>query len=260
MFKKICFATILGLSFLGEAMAHDFWIHSTKYSPNFVKAGAATNIYTGYGHAFPVDDKFGREANFSIIGPDNTEIKLEETPLAYKHIFKKEGNHLISGVQKASFWTKHKDDKGNATWKNASKEGIKNVISSKLYNNFAKAVISVGNASDSNFSKVLGHTLEIVPLENPNALLGNGSYLKVKVLFNNEPLASTKVYGTYAGFSNKGDMALVTYTNKEGIATIKVTNSGYWMLKAEHGQEAPKDLKDKCDEVAYSATLTFQAQ
>ena len=97
-------------------------------------------------------------------------------------------------------------------------------------------------------------------MENPNKLVGNGQYLTVKVLFKNEPLASLKVYGSYAGFSNNGDYAFVTTTNKDGLAKIKLSHSGYWILKTDYSEAASKELEDKVNEIFYVATLTFQAQ
>ncbi|WP_216081151.1 DUF4198 domain-containing protein [Aliarcobacter butzleri] len=175
-------------------------------------------------------------------------------------MLKKEGTYIVSGKTNPAFWTYYFDEKGNKSWKAGTKQDVKNIISSKQYNKFAKAILDVGETKDENYSKVLGDALEIIPMENPNKLVGNGQYLTVKILFKNEPLASSKVYGSYAGFSNNGDYAFVTTTNKDGLAKIKLSHSGYWILKTDYSEAASKELEDKVNEIFYVATLTFQAQ
>lgn len=260
MIKKIGFVVLTSAVLTIQSLAHDFWIHSSSYTPNMNKLGAVVNLYVGNGHVYPVDEVFEGKAEFKIVQPDNKEKIIEEKLLGYKEVLKNDGNYIVLGKTNPAFWTQYLDDKGNKTWKSGTKEDVKNVISSKQTNKFAKAILSVSEAKDENFSKNIGQTLEIIPIQNPNKLNGNGEYLTVKVLFKNEPLSSSDIVGTYAGFSNNGDYAFSTSTNKEGIARIKLNHSGYWMLKVEHSEKASQALQDKVDEISYTATLTFQVQ
>lgn len=260
MIKKIGLIVLTSTILTIQGFTHDFWIHSSSYTPSMDKLGAVVNLYVGNGHIYPIDESFEGKAEFKIIQSDNKEKIIEEKLLGYKEILKKDGNYIVSGKTNPVYWTQYFDDKGNKTWKLGTKEDVKDVISSKQTNKFAKAILSVGKAKDEDFSRNLGQTLEIIPIQNPNKLNGNGEYLTVKVLFKNEPLSSSDIVGTYSGFSNNGDYAFSTSTNEEGIARIKLNHSGYWMLKIEHSEEAPRELQDKVDKISYTATLTFQVQ
>lgn len=260
MIKKISFVALVSALVTVQSLAHDFWIHSSSYTPNMNKLGAIVSLYTGNGHIYPIDEVFEGNAEFKIFQPDDKEKIIEGKLLGYKEILKKEGTYIVSGKTNPAFWTQYLDEKGNKTWKSGTKEELKNIISSKQTNKFAKAILDVGEAKDKNYSKILGHTLEIIPFQNPNKFIENTEYLTVKVLFKNEPLASSQIVGTYAGFSNKGDFCFSTITDQDGIAKIKLNHSGYWMLKTEYSEPAPKELQDKINEISYDATLTFQVQ
>ncbi|MFW2592459.1 hypothetical protein ACN5PC_11235, partial [Aliarcobacter butzleri] len=76
----------------------------------------------------------------------------------------------------------------------------------------------------------------------------------VKILSKNGPLPSTKASGSCAGFSNIGVYAFVTTTNKDGLATIKLSHSGYWILTTDYSEAASAELEDKANEIFYVAT------
>ncbi|MGP8321931.1 MAG: DUF4198 domain-containing protein, partial [Methanosarcinaceae archaeon] len=113
--------------------------------------------------------------------------------------------------------------------------------------------------SDSSFCKPVGHALEIIPLANP-AEIKVGEYLPVQVLFKGKPARFCRVYGTYAGFSTGDDFAFATGTDGKGKAKIRILHHGPWLIKARLKLPAPDELKDKCNELSYSATLTFEVK
>jgi len=137
------------------------------------------------------------------------------------------------------------------------KTGLKEVILSVYSEQYAKSLISVGEKEDDSFSKPIGHKLEIIPLKNPY-FLKVGDFLPVKVLFEGKPARFVSVYATYMGFSTGDDFAYATSTDSEGIAKLRIIHWGPWLIKANVRIPAPDDLKDKCNEVSYTATLTFE--
>ena len=131
------------------------------------------------------------------------------------------------------------------------------VILSLYYEQYAKCLINVGKKDLINFDKPVGHKLEIVPLKNPiNLKLGD--FLPVRVLFNGKPKRFIHVYATYSGFSTGEDFAYATSTDGEGIAKIRLTHWGPWLIKTDIKLPAPDNLKDKCNQLHYTATLTFE--
>ena len=140
---------------------------------------------------------------------------------------KKEGAYLAVAKRKEGFSTKTTEGH-----KRQSKKGLKDVIQCSYSGMYAKAIVDVEKGGGKNLTKPLGHTLEIVPLEDP-ADLGEGGYMPVKVLYNNEPIR-TELYATYVGFSTEGAWAYTTKTNKDGIGRIKMLKSGIWLIKAGH--------------------------
>jgi len=259
--KKILVTGLLGVLLPLGVLAHDFWIYSPNATPLMGKLGAKTTLFVGNGHLFPMDEEYNSKAKtqFKLHQPDGQEKVLGENLTGQIEILPKSGNYIVSAVTSPIIWTKYVNESGSKSWQSGDKGSLKNIISSRQYNKFAKSIISTSDAKDENYLKALGHSLEIIPLQNPNSVK-TGEYLSIKVLFKGEPLEGAEILGTYAGFSNKGDFAYYTTTNNEGIAKIKINNQGSWILQTKFIEDAPKDLKGKCNEIYYASTLTFQAQ
>lgn len=97
---------------------------------------------------------------------------------------------------------------------------------------FSKALVNL-SASDPGFATVLGDRLEIVPAANP-AGLRVGDELPVRVLFEGQPLGAA-VTATYQGFSTRPDTyAYATQATAEGIAHIRITAPGLWLVRVQH--------------------------
>lgn len=259
--KKILVIGLLGILLPLGMVAHDFWIYSPNATPSMGKLGAKTTLFVGHGHLFPMDEEYNSKAKteFKLYQPDGTKKVLGENLTGKIEILPKSGNYIVSAITSPMIWNNYVNESGNKAWISGDKGNLKNIISSRQYNKFAKSILSTSDAKDENYLKALGHSLEIIPLQNPNSIKV-GEYLSVKVLFKGEPLEYAELIGTYAGFSNKGDFAYYTKTNSEGIAKIKINNLGNWMLQSKFIEDAPKDLKSQCNEIYYASTLTFQAQ
>lgn len=244
--------------------SHTMWLNVADFYPEiYPKYGAATKVYFGYGHRYPVDDflPIDHLQEFSLIGPDGKKDALSPNPggfLATTISFKDEGEYIVSAILKSGFYTMYVE-KGEIHHKLGSKIGLKGVILSLYYEQYSKALINVGERSEGHFSKPVGHKLEIVPLENPHKLHGcGGHFLPVQVLFKGRPASFCKVFATYNGFSTGDDFAYTTSTDSEGKAMIRLTHWGQWLVKTEKRLPAPDNMKDECNELHYTATLTFE--
>ena len=274
--KKIS-AAVISLVFCmlchGLANAHMMWINAVDYrlqpgaghgndgqDPNTI---AQTNVYFGFGHRYPVDDFMPEKMlnTFCLLDGNHNKKPLEPNPggfLATSVGFEKSGPYVVSASLKPGYYTMYME-KGQVKHKMGPKTGLDAVILSLYYEQYAKALLTVGDTSDNPFAEPLGDKIEIVPLRNPYKLHGcGGHFLPVKVLFDGKPASFCKVYATYAGFSTGDDFALATTADSKGIARIRLTHWGPWLVKAEKRMPALEDLKDKCNELHYTATLTFE--
>jgi uncharacterized GH25 family protein len=263
--KYLIASFVLGifLLFFETAFAHTLWLNASDYSPAFYpKFGARTTVYFGWGHHYPVDDLLHKDflKDFYIITPNGNSNKLDSVPekfLASIVPLKESGTHLACAELRPGFYTMHEEN-GKIHHKLGPKTGLKGVVMSLYYEQYAKALVNAGGKSDNSFDKKAGHLLEIIPLKNPSGLK-TGDLLPVKVLFKGKPARFNKVYATYSGFSTKSDdFAYTTTTNGIGEAEIRILHYGPWLVKADHKIPATDELKDKCDELSYSATLTFE--
>ena len=99
------------------------------------------------------------------------------------------------------------------------------------YSKHAKAFVRVGAASarDSGWARPTGQPYELVPQQNPTALVA-GDSLSVLVLRCGRPLADVAV-GTERGGSGHAGMAR---TNASGIATVHLARAGRWMVNSTY--------------------------
>ncbi len=255
----------LGSCFSNYGYTHTLWLNVSDFSPQIPSPeyGAETKVYFGYGHHYPVDDFLPQEEleEFSLITPAGEKENLTPNQggfLATVVRCKQEGGYIVSTIKKPGFYTMYVE-KGKIHHNPGLKTGIKQVILSHYYEQYAKALINVGKPVDDAFLNPVGHKLEIIPLKNPGNLKGcGGHFLPVKVLFEGEPARFCQVLATYSGFSTNDDFAYATTTDSQGIARIRLINRGYWLVKVNIKLPASEKLKDKCNELSYTATLTFE--
>lgn len=119
--------------------------------------------------------------------------------------------------------------------KELEKQGLK-VLSSTRIDKYAKAIVNA-SPEDKNFGTAVGQDLEIVPITNP-ATAKSGEYIQVKILHLGQPV-STPVWATCDGFSqHPGTYAYYTESDAQGIAHIKVTQPGLWLVRAVKEKDA----------------------
>lgn len=253
------------LLYSGAADAHALWINMTDYHPAFnaEKALAKTKLYMGWGHHFPVDG-YVAEEDFDRIWltmPSGEEraVKLETTGFAASELkLVEEGLYLIGVTRHSSYNTKYRDAEGQSQLVKQDMTGLENVFSSTYSQQFAKTLFCVGDGMAGAFDRPLGQTLEIVPLANPYELVNNtGGDLPVKVLFEGEPAAHVKLYAKYEGFSQTDESACAAMTDSNGVAHLRITHWGPWVVKTGMTMEARGHLVGRVMTENYYASLTF---
>jgi uncharacterized GH25 family protein len=212
------------------AMAHDLWINVDNPYP---AVGEKATVKVVFGHNFPYYDiLISKEslAEFSYLGPDGQKREITKT---WEDKTGERSGALIGEItadQKGSYIvTAYRKIKGD-----------KQHVASEKY---AKSIISTGEGK-SNISSPLGHRIEIIPLKDPKEI-NPGDSIPVKLLFEGKPL-STYLYATYAGYYSEDEpFPLFTKSNEDGVAYMKISQPGTWMLVCNH-------------KVDFSASLTFK--
>ncbi|MBI5602548.1 MAG: DUF4198 domain-containing protein [Deltaproteobacteria bacterium] len=242
---------------VGLSQAHDTWINMQNYRLN--QSDPAVLSVTN-AHSFVIPGKellpSGQVDTVLFLSPDGKEIpSIPEGNEKYKSNLplKTDGSYMAVVKKKVLFSSKTVD--GYQRGKN--KRDLKDVIECSHSEKYAKALFTVGVAAGDVYSKVLGHPMEIVPLQDPGKLKA-GDLLMVKILIRGNPARNT-LYGTYAGFSTEPNtFAYTTSTDKEGVARIRLLKEGLWLLIARQDFAYPDPTV--CDKQSYAASLTFQVR
>jgi uncharacterized GH25 family protein len=104
--------------------------------------------------------------------------------------------------------------------------------------------------------KLLGQKPEILPESNVMKTRV-GEEMTFKIFLDGKPLKS-QVYATYDGFSRRSTtFASATESLDDGIAYVKVTSPGVWVLRVEKRIET--NARD-FDLLSLKATLVFSVQ
>ena len=227
----------------GVAQAHEFILKpvSTAVAPGQNTAFSAVSA-----HVFMVSEEVEplEYVKVSLVSGDETTpltVAVNEPALTLDGAFtaKAEGTAILAGHREGVIWT-------NTTqgWVMGSKKGLDGVISSGLYEKFCKTLITVGKADDG-WSKVLGQTLEIVPLTDPTQAKA-GDDVEFKILFDGQPFAPDMVLATYDGFVDyPNTYAYYTEPDEQGLAKVKITTPGLWMVRVQKVMEEGTEDYDK---------------
>lgn len=239
---------VLFIGLLSNASAHEFVIKpqlwDTYASGQTIPFSVAScHIFIKSEEIEPIDHV---KVSLGELGIDLTENK---SYLTLDGAVKLEGpgTAVLAGHRDAIIWSK--TTKG---WvEGLPKDGAGLVFANK-YEKFCKTLLPVDGDS-SGFDKVIGQQLEIVPVDDP-AKVKAGGLLRVKILYNGNPL-STEVWATYDGFTDTpNSYACYTECDDQGIATIKVTSAGLWMVRVQ----AKEKIDDpKLNEHVMRSVLVF---
>lgn len=224
------------------AGAHEFIV---KPDAMGVRPGEEISFSVISAHVFMVSEEMEPKDKVTVNlvnGEAATPVTLQPNPgrMTLDGIAKcrNSGYSILSGHRLGMVWTK--TTKG---WKQGPKKDLEGVVSeSKKYEKFCKALIRAGKA-DQGYGRVLGHGLEIVPMEDPGACRVN-TEMAVKILCQGNPL-SAEVRATYDRFSSHpNSYAYVTQSDEQGIAQVKITHAGTWMVRVETRLKQPAEDYD----------------
>ena len=153
-----------------------------------------------------------------------------------------DGPALLVGHRLPQIWSDTTEGVLEGDRKTLEAKG-KKVLKVGKYEKFAKTLINP-SADDTFYKKVLGQDLEIVLLTNP-ADVKPGDEIKAEVLLNGKPVKAPLGL-TYDGYSTEMDTYMTKVeTGADGMATLKVTKPGLWMLRTEYTEALSGGDADK---------------
>lgn len=190
-----------------SARAHDFWIEPSRW---FVEAGAAAEPTLRVGH---VDEHAhwsggpGRIVSFRRIGEGG--VDDARTGLSYDAAKRRwsgsvsfdspgvyalalETNDAISVLPPDKFNAYVAEEGLTPARRARASSGAQSAPGRERYSRRAKALIFVEGAAAEALPPLVGHVLELAPLESPYALAADEP-LRLKVLFEGKPLAGASV-------------------------------------------------------------------
>ena len=119
----------------------------------------------------------------------------------------------------------------------------------KYYQQYTKTIIPVGRPREE-YDMMIGHELEIVPLDYRQYHVGDDILLKV--LYDGRALAGATIYAIYVG--NEDD-PIEVQTDHYGRTSVELEAGGKWMFKVMH-RDPEKSAQDRYDEKVMTATFT----
>ncbi|MDR2779561.1 MAG: DUF4198 domain-containing protein [Synergistaceae bacterium] len=187
----------------------------------------------------------------SRLSPNEPELRID-----FSVKIQNEGSSIIFAKKEGEIWSVTNEGSKPGPRKALEDQGFK-VARSTLNDKYAKAFVNISE-DDKNFEAVLGQDLEIVPVTNP-AAAKTGEYFRVKILHKGQPIA-IPVLATYDGFCTEFQNTYAYYTesNAEGVANIKITAPGLWIIRTS--KDGDPGVEGEYDTRSLRSTMTFTVE
>jgi uncharacterized GH25 family protein len=246
----VLFAAVLLVGWAGGSFAHELIVKPSKTE---VAKGETLPIELQSTHRFIVKEEV---ENIALIEAgvfrngrlEKVELKENEPELRIDYSVKIEddGAVLVLANKSGEVWSTTNEGSQAGSRKELEAKNLK-VLRAAKTDKFAKSIVNAAK-DDANFAAVTGQELEVIPVTNP-ADAKVGEYFQVKILYKGQP-ASVPVWATYDGFAPElqNTYAYYTESSSEGIAKVKLTAPGFWILRAakdgEPGVEGEYDVRN----------------
>jgi len=252
------------------ATSHDLWVLAGQYR---LDPGETTRIFINNGDAFPESLTLLGEHRVTALelhGAESTEpvsgLRVEGESLSFEVTPPTSGSYVVALSTRArrvrlkpedflDYLEENRLDRITAMLEDL---GESNQAAVERYTKWAKAFMDVGDLGESEaastWSEPVGHTLEIVPGVNPNAVTPGGT-LPVRVLYDGEPLAGATVSGGKAGGPAR---EILTKTDEDGRAEVIVSVPGRWFLRTIHMVRHEDDPEVRWE--SFWCTVTFEVR
>jgi uncharacterized GH25 family protein len=254
-------------------LAHDTWLVASK---SFVPVQEPVRVVLATGEVFPISEaapKLERVAQF--VAADERGLRkvenfsVEDKELAAVISFDRAGGQIVGISLHANFIELAAkdfeeylaDEVATAALQRWRARERPEQPAQEIYTKNAKTILEVGgHQATNNFTRPLGHSLEIVAANPPQ--VGNAE--RFRVLLEGKPAVGLRLSAGHEGLPAHTYVEHAT-TNAEGEATIKLTRPGLWFLRTHvirplaEPKAAPNDPEGrKADWESFWASLTFR--
>jgi uncharacterized GH25 family protein len=237
MKKSLVFGMVIVLGFL--AQGHEFWMQPLKfhYTPGET---AIINFMVGENFVGEVWElkrsRLVKVEQVSHKGKQNLiqqtlegkgkhlDVKLEA---AGTHLVVMQSHNAFIELEADAFNEYLKEDGLDDTYNHRKRTNTLDKPATEFYARCTKLLLQVGDKTDDTYKQVAGLPLEIVPVQHPYSLQA-GDEMSFLVLYEGKPSPFTlvKVWNR----KNNNTVLQNIYTQKDGIITTRLSNTGPWMV------------------------------
>ena len=125
----------------------------------------------------------------------------------------------------------------------------------RRYAKYAKTIVEVGRGGPRAFSRLAGHPLEFVPVEDPSGLRA-GQQAAFRLMYRGRPLAGARIHAEAAPAGTQMVGGPRLETDAAGVVRVCVDRPGTWNVRTL--QIFPVDSGPGADWDAHWATLVFE--
>lgn len=267
MRRKLLLTVALFILPAVPALAHDLFL---KLDSFFVAVNQKVTIKILNGSFMASDGavNFARLADLTVISPSGTRTKpleadfTKDEKTSYLNIQPTDSGNYLVGL---STMTREIDLEAKSFNEYLVEDGIPDTLAERerdkeleknireRYSKHVKILFQVGDKQTSNFNKVLGYPVEIIPRNNPYKL-NSGDTFEFLCLKDGKPLANQYVMTGHDDGTNLRIGENIR-TDKKGIGKVKLTASGKWYVKFIN---MTKLTDPKLNYESKWATLTFE--
>ena len=248
--RMVC-ALVGALSLAGIASAHDFWLEPDSALAN---KGDELVLHLRMGERLTTEEERplqkDRVYRFDLFG--NAAVRRDllaagaegQTPVARTRL--ESGAALVVMDRKpqaitieAAKFNEYLAEEGlEAIVAQRARLGQSDMSAREVYLRFLKVLLQERDpaavTANTLYKRRVGERLEILLENDPGQLRPDGR-LKVKVLFEDKPLAGAKIFACRrAKTEGKGPMVLSATTSPNGLAEFALDQSGLWMVRLVH--------------------------
>ena len=243
--------------------AHEYWFEPDSF---FLAKNEKTAIHLFVGEGVKMEEErpfqLSKTVQFNQFSMSNilnlkSLLKDEALPI-YNFSGENDGNYLLALERNWSYiklepqkFEDYLHDEG-MTYISAERKklGETQKEGRERYSRFIKTLLQVGNIHDAAFGKVIGLKNEIIALENPYTKKV-GDSVQFKILFDGKPLVNKEVFAD----NRKGEKITTQklMTDKNGKITVKIDQSGLWLVRLVYMQRCKTDCSEADWESFWSA-------